>query len=276
MRFLVASIVAFSLSLFASSTRAGDDVVAVDLSSWRHPTRGVLEKNHFTIKKVELINKTYPVFHVDLPSDIPRLHDKTEFEKVLGALAKANAYWDFTLVDEKAVEVRVTCDRSRRVVTTTRYLNEKAFQVPRDSDDVYRRIFMVLGDTLEILNVTENPENIRFLARFRGKEKLIDFENALYVVVSKIAVDASGKTYFLLGLFMPAPNGCHELYQRLDVGPDGLVVSDTFGQCDVFKGVRSKGGSVVLEMEKYSADPDEPSQGTYDVVLFKGKLASPK
>jgi hypothetical protein len=276
MRFCIASLVALSLSVVTASVRAADDVVAVDLSSWRHPTRGVLEKNHFTIKKVELVNKTYPVFHVNLPSYLPRLHDKAEFEKVLGALAKANAYWDFTLVDETNLEVRVTCDRSRRVMTTTRYLNEKAFQASDDPIEVYRRTFMVLGDTLEILNVAENLDNIRFLARFRGKEKLIDFENALSVSVVKLAVDASGKTYFLLPLFMPAPNGCHELYQRLDVGADGLVLSETFGQCDVFKGVRSKGGAVVLEMEKGSADPDEPPQGTYDITLFKGKLASPK
>lgn len=86
----------------------------------------------------------------------------------------------------------------------------------------------------------------------------------------KIAVDASGRAYFLLSLFMPSANGCHELYQRLDVGTNGLVVSNTFGQCDVFKGVRSKGDSVILEMDKYNADPDAPLHGTYEITLFKG------
>jgi len=276
MRFLVTSIAAFSLSLLTSSVRAGDDVVEVDLSSWRHPTRAVLEKNHFTIMKVELVNNTYPVFHVNLPSYLPRLHDKAEFEKVLGALAKANAYWGFTLVDGTNLEVRVTCDRSRRVVTTTRYLQERAFQASDDPMDVYRRTFIVLGNTLQILNVSEDLDNIRFLARFRGKERVIDFRNALSVSVVKLAVDASGRAYFLLPLLMPSSNSCHELYQRLDVGTNGLVVSDTFGQCDVFKGVRSKGDSVVLEMDKYNADPDAPLQGTYDITLFKGKLVSPK
>jgi hypothetical protein len=274
MRFLITLIAAFNLSLFTSPARADDEVVAVDLSSWRHPTRGVLEKNRFIITNVELNNKKYPVFHVKLPSYLPRLHDKAEFEKVLGALAKANAYWDFTLIDETNLEVHVTCDRIRRVVTTTRYLHEEAFQTPDDPFEVYRRTFIVLGDTLEILNVSEDLEHIRFLARFRGKEKVINFRNALSVSVAKIAVDASGRAYFLLSLFMPSANDCHELYQRLDVGTNGLVVSKTFGQCDVFKGVRSNGDSVVLEMDKYNPDPDAPLQGTYEITLFKGRLVS--
>jgi hypothetical protein len=275
MRFLVTLIAAFSLSLFTASARADEDVVEVDLSSWRHPTRGVLEKNRFTITSVELVDKTYPIFHVNLPSYLPRLHDKAEFEKVLAALAKANAYWDFTLVDGNNVEVRVVCDRRRRLVTATRYLHEEAFQPPDDPSEVYRRTFNVLDDTLTILNVSEDLDHIRFLARFRGKERIINFRNALSVNVMKIAVDASGRAYFLLSLLMPSANGCHELYQRLDVGTNGLVVSNTFGQCDVFKGVRSKGDSVVLEMDKYNADPDAPSQGTYEIILFKGKLVSP-
>ena len=88
---------------------------------------------------------------------------------------------------------------------------------------------------------------------------------------------AGGNINGIMTLQSCTVRNCHvsaNAQNGISVGSNGLVVSDTFGQCDVFKGVRSKGDSVVLEMDKYNAGPDAPSQGSYDITLFKGKLVS--
>ena len=92
-----------------------DNVIADDISNWEHPVKSVLQQNDIEIKKLELTkDKTYPTFFVEFPKDIKR--DYFIF-KVVNEIAKANAYWDYTLIDESYnMKIEVLNDKENRYV----------------------------------------------------------------------------------------------------------------------------------------------------------------
>jgi len=75
------------------------DCRTLDLKTWSHPTRKVLERAEIAIKKVELCNHDlYPVFTVAAKYDPNGPNDKY-YNSLYAALAAANGYHSFSLVD---------------------------------------------------------------------------------------------------------------------------------------------------------------------------------
>ncbi|MGY2374280.1 hypothetical protein ACW9IB_07210 [Pseudomonas sp. SDO524_S393] len=70
----------------------------VDLATWQHPTRTLLEKKGFQLDRIELCNGgRYPIFHGEAPYD-PRGQTKEFFLPLYEQMRKANGKWPFALV----------------------------------------------------------------------------------------------------------------------------------------------------------------------------------
>jgi hypothetical protein len=89
-----------------------------DMAHWRHPAKKVFVKYDIEVQKVVLRDHTHAEFYVSLPQTVK--NDKRQFEKIVRELARANGYWDFSLIDEtdaaKRLEVRVACDKAGKTV----------------------------------------------------------------------------------------------------------------------------------------------------------------
>ena len=93
---------------------------AVDLSTWTHPAKRVLVEAGAKLAKVELCNgDRFPVFTAALPFD-PEGHTDSYFDKLYAALAEANGFWSYALVD--------TADDEIVLVSITRAEHELTLQ----------------------------------------------------------------------------------------------------------------------------------------------------
>ncbi len=91
---------------------------ALELSGWAHPAKRVLLDSGAKLAKVELCNgDTFPVFTAALPFD-PEGHTDGFYNKLYAALADANGFWSFALVDTTDdVVVLVSIERAKRELT---------------------------------------------------------------------------------------------------------------------------------------------------------------
>ena len=73
---------------------------ALDMKSWSHPTREVLDRSRIQIKKVELCNQdVYPIYTVKFnASPMLGVNDKY-FGKLFVEMAAANGFRSFAFVD---------------------------------------------------------------------------------------------------------------------------------------------------------------------------------
>lgn len=79
-------------------TKLASDCHDVDLSTWEHPTRLVLEKNGITLSRLQLCNGgRYPIFYVDLPYD-PQGQTLDFFMPLYEQMRKANGKWPYAFV----------------------------------------------------------------------------------------------------------------------------------------------------------------------------------
>ncbi len=112
------------------------DCRAVDLMTWRHPTREVLHAARARVEKVELCNgANFPVFTVILPYDV---YGRTDdyFNKLYVDLAEANGFWSYALVDiANNVVISVAVERAGRTVSPT----YEDFDRPAGPNDQDRR-----------------------------------------------------------------------------------------------------------------------------------------
>ncbi|WNW09769.1 hypothetical protein RRX38_00940 [Pseudomonas sp. DTU_2021_1001937_2_SI_NGA_ILE_001] len=70
----------------------------VDLATWHHPARAVLEKNQVKLERVQLCNQDhYPIFTGQVPYD-PTGLTKSYFLSLYQELRKANGKWPYALV----------------------------------------------------------------------------------------------------------------------------------------------------------------------------------
>lgn len=77
----------------------------VDLASWTHPTRAVLEHNKIPLERVQLCNDgRYPIFHVRLPYD-PQGQTRDFFVPLYEQMRKANGKWPYAFVDSNDSQV---------------------------------------------------------------------------------------------------------------------------------------------------------------------------
>ncbi|MCG6576994.1 hypothetical protein EGM97_20050 [Pseudomonas sp. AF32] len=79
-------------------TQKATDCQDVDLATWQHPTRIVLEKNGIKLERVQLCNGgRYPIFLGEVPYD-PQGQTKDFFLPLYEQLRKANGKWPYVLV----------------------------------------------------------------------------------------------------------------------------------------------------------------------------------
>lgn len=96
------------------------DCRALDLATWSHPTRKVMESARVEIRKVELCNgDIYPIFTVALPGEpLVGVNDRF-FNKLYAQMSEANGWHSFAFVDPGR-GVIVTVDvKARRSIETS-------------------------------------------------------------------------------------------------------------------------------------------------------------
>ena len=84
-RILIGGILLFLIisSFLAVGMAIADDVTVIsNIKEWQHPVKDVLNKHKVILYKVELYNKTYPIFYVRFPYD-PWLGHNDKFFKPL-------------------------------------------------------------------------------------------------------------------------------------------------------------------------------------------------
>ena len=109
--------VIISVCLVADSSFAGDVTVISNIQEWRHPVKDVLQKHKVIIYKVELHNKTYPIFYVRFPYD-PRLgHNDQYFKPLYYETLKANGFWNYAFIDRSfQCRINITWDKKSRTL----------------------------------------------------------------------------------------------------------------------------------------------------------------
>lgn len=99
--FLILPSLAFALPALEKTelyTTKATDCHDVDLGTWKHPARAVLEKNDIKLERVQLCNNDhYPIFTGDVPYD-PTGQTKTYFLPLYQQMRKANGSWPYALV----------------------------------------------------------------------------------------------------------------------------------------------------------------------------------
>ncbi|UXV18010.1 hypothetical protein N4P55_19275 [Pseudomonas fluorescens] len=97
-------------------TSTAQDCHDVDLATWQHPTRTLLEKNNFQLERIQLCNGGhYPIFQVQAPYD-PRGQTKDFFLPLYEDMRKANGKWPYALVvSSDAVVVYVSYPKADHI-----------------------------------------------------------------------------------------------------------------------------------------------------------------
>ncbi|MEN0105262.1 MAG: hypothetical protein AAGC84_02435 [Pseudomonas sp.] len=86
-------------------TKLASDCHDVDLATWQHPTRTVLEHNKVPLERVQLCNGGhYPIFHVQMPYD-PQGQTRDFFAPLYEQMRKANGKWPYAFVDSNDAQV---------------------------------------------------------------------------------------------------------------------------------------------------------------------------
>lgn len=86
-------------------SKVASDCHDVDLATWKHPTRTVLENHQIPIDRVQLCNGGhYPIFHVQMPYD-PQGQTRDFFVPLYEQMKKANGKWPYAFVDSNDSQV---------------------------------------------------------------------------------------------------------------------------------------------------------------------------
>lgn len=106
----------FSSVSFCQSSDVDKDVsVITDIVNWQHPTKEVFAKNGIRLIKVVMEkNRTYPIFYAALPGDPSLAQNAKTNREFLLALAKANGWWDFSIIASDEYKVDVRLDRKNK------------------------------------------------------------------------------------------------------------------------------------------------------------------
>ena len=117
---IVGSLCFFIMSNFLAVGIAPADEVTVisNIKEWRHPVKDVLIKHKVILYKVELHNKTYPIFYVRFPYD-PRLgHNDKYFKPLYYETLEANGFWNYSFIDRSfQCRINITWDRKSKTLT---------------------------------------------------------------------------------------------------------------------------------------------------------------
>jgi hypothetical protein len=106
-------------NFLAVGTSLADDVTVIsNIQEWHHPVKDILNKNKVILYKVELHNKTYPIFYVRFPYD-PRLgHNDKYFKPLYYETLKANGFWNYSFIDRSfQCKINITWDKKSKTLT---------------------------------------------------------------------------------------------------------------------------------------------------------------
>ena len=92
---------------------------------WSSPWIIVYSKDRWTgskhqviLYKVELHNKTYPIFYVKFPYDPWFGHNDKFFKPLYYETLKANGFWDYSFIDQNFhCKVNITWDKKLKTLT---------------------------------------------------------------------------------------------------------------------------------------------------------------
>lgn len=119
-RLIMVSLLLLVISMFlvADISLAGEVTVISNIKDWHHPVKDVLNKQKVILYKVELLNKTYPIFYVRFPYD-PRLgHNDNYFKPLYYETLKANGFWNYAFIDRSfQCRINITWDKKSRTLT---------------------------------------------------------------------------------------------------------------------------------------------------------------
>lgn len=109
---IVINLLAVDISL------ANEVTVISNIQEWHHPVKNILNKHNVILYKVELHNKTYPIFYVRFPYD-PRLaHNDKYFKPLYYETLKANGFWDYAFIDRSfQCKINITWDKKSKTLT---------------------------------------------------------------------------------------------------------------------------------------------------------------
>ena len=114
------SLFLFIISIFLAVdiSLAGEVTVISNIQEWHHPVKDILNKQKVILYKVELHNKTYPIFYVRFPYD-PRLaHNDKYFKPLYYETLKANGFWDYAFIDRSfQCKINITWDKKSKTLT---------------------------------------------------------------------------------------------------------------------------------------------------------------
>lgn len=118
--FIMGSLFFFIISMFLAVdiSLASEVTVISNIKEWQHPVKDILIKHKVILYKVELHNKTYPIFYVRFPYD-PRLsHNDNYFKPLYYETLKANGFWNYAFVDRSfQCRINITWDKKSRTLT---------------------------------------------------------------------------------------------------------------------------------------------------------------
>jgi hypothetical protein len=110
--FIINIFLAVDISLASAVT------VIINIKEWEHPVKDILIKHKVILDKVELHNKTYPIFYVRFPYDPRFAHNDKYFKPLYYETLKANGFWDYAFIDRSfQCKINITWDKKSRTLT---------------------------------------------------------------------------------------------------------------------------------------------------------------
>jgi hypothetical protein len=117
---IIGSLFFFIISMFLAVdiSLATEITVISNIKEWHHPVKDIFHKQRVILYKVELHNKTYPIFYVRFPYD-PRLaHNDNYFKPLYYETLKANGFWDYSFIDRSfQCKIKITWDKKSKTLT---------------------------------------------------------------------------------------------------------------------------------------------------------------
>jgi hypothetical protein len=120
-RILIGGILLFWIisSFLAVGMAIADDLTVISvIKEWQHPVKDILNKHKVILYKVELYNKTYPIFYVKFPYDPWLGHNDKFFKPLYYETLKANGFWDYSFIDRSfQCKINIKWDKKSKTLT---------------------------------------------------------------------------------------------------------------------------------------------------------------
>ena len=150
-----------------------------------------MQQNDIEIKKLELTkDNTYPTFFVEFPKY--KYIDKDYFIfKVVNEIAKANAYWDYTLIDESYnMKIEVLNDKENRYVKSY-ILNGVKTDISEQRQ--YKKYTEFLNQSCKVEKLIKEDIDLD------GKQEIIIAFESAYDTINSYVLRENGKSLQKLG-----------------------------------------------------------------------------